>query len=79
MPEFGAAHLVWWIPALPLFGFLFHAFLGKRFSKGVVVAVACTVVFAGDPAHSHAQKVTPTERNGHNRSAAWRRKLHQKQ
>src|ERR1051326_4749575 len=46
MPEFGAAKYVWLIPALPLFGFLFHAFLGKLFSKKAVVGgIATAVVF----------------------------------
>ena len=47
MPELGSANLVWLIPALPLLGFLFHAFLGKKFSKQVVGGIACLVVFLG--------------------------------
>src|ERR671932_333566 len=36
MHELGSANLVWLIPGLPLLGFLFHAFLGKRFPKKVI-------------------------------------------
>src|SRR5258708_40190991 len=44
MLEFGAAQYVWLIPALPLFGFLFHAFVGKRFPRLVVGGLATAVV-----------------------------------
>src|SRR5579871_2516152 len=46
MHDIGAANLVWLIPALPLLGFLFHAFLGKQFGKQAVKLVACGVIFA---------------------------------
>ena len=36
---------IWWVVALPLFGFLFHAFLGKQLSKRVVGLIATLVVF----------------------------------
>lgn len=38
---------VWLIPALPLFGFLFNAFLGKRVGKTVVGWLASLVVLSG--------------------------------
>ncbi len=44
--QFAQANLVWLIPGLPLLGFLFHAFLGKRMGKSVVGGIATAVVFA---------------------------------
>ncbi|HXG23433.1 MAG TPA: proton-conducting transporter membrane subunit, partial [Chthonomonadales bacterium] len=46
MNELASANLVWLIPGLPLLGFLFHAFLGKKAGKQVVGLVGTGVVFA---------------------------------
>ena len=41
MHELSTANLVWLIPALPLAGFLFCAFLGKRFDRKFVGGHQC--------------------------------------
>ncbi|MEI6511885.1 MAG: NADH-quinone oxidoreductase subunit L [bacterium] len=45
MPE-KAFNLIWLVPLLPLFGFLFNAFLGKRVGRTVVAWVGPAVVLA---------------------------------
>lgn len=39
-------NFAWLIPALPLFGFLFSIFLGKKLPKNLVASIASTVVLA---------------------------------
>jgi NADH-quinone oxidoreductase subunit L len=46
MAQLPSANLVWLIPALPLIGFLFNAFLGRRMGKTAVAYVAPLVVLA---------------------------------
>jgi len=46
MESLATHNLVWLITALPLLGFLFHAFVGKRAGRAVVGYIACAVVLA---------------------------------
>src|SRR5690348_7969499 len=38
--------LVWMVPLLPVFGFLFQVFIGRRLPKPISAFVSCGVVFA---------------------------------